>query len=57
MKENSRERYKKFPQEEKIKIKECQRKRYHQLIQYKKEALEINNFLFFLSIKNEPKKH
>ena len=57
MKENSRERYKKLPQEEKIKIKECQRKRYHQLIQYKKEALEINNFLFFLSIKNEPKKH
>ena len=56
MKENSRERYKKFPQEEKIKIKEYQRKRYHQLIQYKKEALEINNFLFFLSIKNESKK-
>ena len=38
----SRERYKNL----KDKIKEYQRKRYQELVQYKKEALK-NNFLFF----------
>ena len=40
-------RYIKLPQEEKDKIKEYQRKRYQQLTQYKKEALQ-NNWVFFL---------
>ena len=35
----SRERYKNFSQEEKGKIKEYQRKRYQELVQYKKEGL------------------
>ena len=42
----SRERYKNLSQEEKDKIKEYQRKRYQELVQYKKEVLK-NNFLFF----------
>ena len=38
--EKSKNRYKNLSQEEKDKIKEYQRKRYQQLIQYKKEALQ-----------------
>ena len=40
IKEKSREHDKNFPQEEKGKIKECQRKKYQELVQYKKEALK-----------------
>ena len=40
IKENSKSRYKNLSKEEKYKIKEYQRKRYQQLIQYKKEALQ-----------------
>ena len=36
----SRERYKNLSQDEKDKIKEYQRKRYQELVQYKKEALK-----------------
>ena len=39
-KEKSKEGQKNFSKEEKEKIKECQRKRYQKLIQYKKEALQ-----------------
>ena len=39
-KKRSRGGYKNLPKEEKDKIKEYQRKRYQQLIQYKKEALQ-----------------
>ena len=52
IKENSRERYKNLSQEQKDKIKEYQKK-YQELVPYKKEALKINNFCFFLNIKNE----
>ena len=38
--EKSKSRYKNLSKEEKGKIKENQRKRYQQLIQYKKEALQ-----------------
>ena len=38
-------------QEEKDKIKEYQRKKYQELVQYKKKRYKINNFCFFLSIK------
>ena len=38
-KKKSKNWYKNFSKEEKDKIKEFQRKRYQQLIQYKKEAL------------------
>ena len=41
--------------EEKDKIKEYQRKRYQQLIQYKKEALQNKWALFLLSIKMSEK--
>ena len=40
MKEKSKKRYKNLSEEEKNKIKEYQRKRYQQLIQHKKEALQ-----------------
>ena len=40
IKEKSREHYKNFSQEEKDKINEYQRKRYQELVQYKKEALK-----------------
>ena len=40
IKKKSRDRYKKLSKEEKDKIKECQRKRYHQVIHYKKVALQ-----------------
>ena len=39
IKEKLKNRYKNLSKEEKDKIEECQRKRYQQLIQYKKEAL------------------
>ena len=42
-------------QEEKDKIKEYQRKRYQQLIQYKKEALQNKWVLFLLSIRMSEK--
>ena len=41
--------------EEKDKIKEYQRKRYQQLIQYKKEALQNKRVLFMLSIRMSEK--
>ena len=40
IKETSRNCYKNLSEEEKNKIKEYQKKRYQELIQYKKEALE-----------------
>ena len=40
IKEKSRNQYKKLSQEEKDKIKEYQRKRCQQLVQYKNEALQ-----------------
>ena len=40
MKEKSRNYYKNLSVEEKHKIKEYQKKRYQELIQYKNEALE-----------------
>ena len=42
-------------EEEKDKIKEYQRKRYQQLIQYKKEALQNKQVLFLLSIRMSEK--
>ena len=42
-------------EEEKDKIKEYQRKRYQQLIQYKKEALQNKWVLFLLSIRMSEK--
>ena len=38
--EKKRDRYRNLSEEEKNKIKEYQRKRYQELIQYKKEALK-----------------
>ena len=46
MKEKSRERYKNLSQEENDKIKEYQRKKYQELVQYKREALK--KIFFFL---------
>ena len=40
IKKNSKDQYKNLSKEQKGKIKEYQRKRYQQLIQYKKEALQ-----------------
>ena len=40
MKEKARNRYNNLSEEEKNKIKEYQKKRYQELIQYKKEALK-----------------
>ena len=40
IKEKSRERFKNLSHEEKYKIKEYQRKKYQELVQYKKEALK-----------------
>ena len=51
IKEKVRERYNNLSQKEKDKIREYQKKKYQELVQYKKEALKINNFLFFLSIR------
>ena len=39
IKEKARDRYKNKSEEEKNKIKENQKKRYQELVQYKKEAL------------------
>ena len=52
IKEKSRERYKSWSQEQKDEIKEYQKKikKYQELVQYKREALN-NNFCFFLNIK------
>ena len=55
-KEATRERYKNLSQEEKDKIKECQRKKYQGLVHYKKKRWKINNFCFFLSIKRMSEK-
>ena len=41
MKEKSRNCYKNLSEEEKNEIKEYQKKRYQELIEYKKEALKI----------------
>ena len=46
IKEQAKERDKNLSQEEKGKIKEYQKK-YQELVQYRKEALKINEFLFF----------
>ena len=40
IKEKSWQRYKNLPQEEKDKIKEFQRKKYQELVHYKKEVLK-----------------
>ena len=53
--EKSKNRYKNLSPEEKDKIKEYKRKRYQQLIQYKKEALQNKRALFLLSIKMSEK--
>ena len=50
IKEKSKNRYKNLSKEEKDKTKEYQRKRYQQLIQYKKEVLQNKWALFLLSI-------
>ena len=49
IKEKGRNHYKNLSEEEKNKIKEYQKKRYQELIQYKKEALKINK-LFCLYV-------
>ena len=48
-KEKSKNRYNNLSKEEKDKIKEYQRKRYKQLIQYKKEVLQ-NKWVLFDSV-------
>ena len=55
IKEKSKNRYKNLSKEEKDKIKEYQRERCQQLIQYKKEALENKWVLFLLSIRMSEK--
>ena len=40
LKEKARDRYRNLSEEEKNKIKEYQKKKYQELIQYKKEALK-----------------
>ena len=40
LKEKVRDHYRNLPEEEKNKIKEYQKKKYQELIQYKKEALK-----------------
>ena len=42
--------------EEKDKIKEYQRKKYQEMVQYKKEALKNKWFIFFLNIKMSEKR-
>ena len=53
LKEKSNNQYKNLPKEEKDKIKEYQRKRYQQLFQYKKEALQNELVSFSQYNKNE----
>ena len=55
IKENSKNWYKNLPEEEKNKIKDYQRKRYQQLILYKKEALQNTWVLFLHSIRMSEK--
>ena len=55
IKEKSNNQYKNLSKEEKDKTKEYQRKRYQELIQYKKEALENKRVLFLLGIKMNEK--
>ena len=55
IKEKSKNWYKNLSKEEKDKIKEYQRKRYQQLIQYKKEALQNKRVLSLLSVKMSEK--
>ena len=52
MKEKSSERYKNMSQEERDKKKEYQ-KNLNNWFSIKKKRLKINNFCFFLNIKNE----
>ena len=54
MKEKSREHYKNLSQEEKDKIKEYQRKKYQELVQYKKEVLK-NKYFFVFSLNTKNK--
>ena len=49
------DQYKNLSKEEENKIKVCQRKRYQQLIQYKKEALQNKWILFLLIIRTSEK--
>ena len=53
--EKSKNWYKDLSKEEKDKIKGYQRKRYQQLIQYKKETLQNKRVLFLLSIRMSEK--
>ena len=55
IKEKSKNQYRNLSEKEKYKIKEYQRKRYQQLIQYKKEALQNKWVLFLLSIRMSEK--
>ena len=55
VKEKSKNWYKNLSKEEKDKIKEYQRKRYQQLIQYKKGALQNKWVLLLLSIRMSEK--
>ena len=55
IKQKSKNWYKNLSKEEKGKIKEYQRKRCQQLIQYKKEALQNKRVLFLLSIRMSEK--
>ena len=55
IKEKSKNWSKILSKEEKDRIKEYQRKRYQQLIQYKKEALQNKWVLFLLSIRMSEK--
>ena len=47
IKEKLRERYKNLSQEEKDKTKDYQRKKYEELVEYKKEALQNKWFFVF----------
>ena len=51
--EKSRNWYKNLPEEGKDKIKESQRQRHQQLIQYKKDALQNKLSFVFTQYKNE----
>ena len=55
IKEKSKNWYKNLSKEKKNKIKDYQRKRYQQVIQYKKEARQNKWVLFLLSIRTREK--
>ena len=55
IKGKSKIRYKNLSKEEKSKTEKYQRKRYQQMIQYKKEALQSKWVLFLLSIRMSEK--